>query len=101
MNDYVSISLQDKHYDIKCKPSEINNLKAAANYLNQALTQTRQQYPTSSPENRIALAALNITHDLLIQKKHNEQQVRLTNERVRQLQDKIENVLSPQEELAV
>ena len=64
-NVVVSIEILNRNYKISCQPEEVEQLRAAASYLDQRMTEARQAKKNSSTERIAVMVALNLADDLL------------------------------------
>ena len=100
-DNLVSIKVLDRSYGVKCPANEEAQLQEAARYLEKQTALVRQSGTITSIDRVLAVTALNITHELLLLKKQKNQYVDEVRDRVQGLQNKIENFLSTEEEVAV
>jgi len=70
----VSVSLLGKEYMIACPAGAEKELQQAADYLNGKMKEIRGAGKTVGLERIAILAALNISHELIQQQQHKEQQ---------------------------
>lgn len=89
----VSVKILDKEYRIACPKDEKQELITSAEYLNKRLREIRQSGKVIGADTALALAALNITHELLTEK---WQQERISN-RIVNLRDKAGSALDKDE----
>lgn len=78
----ITITILGKEYQIACPKEEKNGLLASAEYLNHKLREIRNSGKVAGSDRIIVLAALNITHELLMQqwqRKHNDAHIRTLN----------------------
>lgn len=87
----LSLKIFGRTFDIKCSPSQVDKLKAAAALVD---TQMRQQQPQVSDPARIAMmAALNLAHTVVSLREAKAGQMQAINEKLSQLTQEIDNVL--------
>lgn len=95
MNDTTetSIEIMGKAYQIKCPETEVNSLQCAAQYLEEKMRLIRASGILNL--DRIAIiTALNIAHQLLMLEQQKNQHAQLINQRLTELQSKVENALA-------
>lgn len=97
----ISINILDRSYKVKCPAEEVQQLQAAARYLDEQMRKTRHATNTISTDRLAVICALNVCHELLLLKQHKDQRFDLINERIQDLQKRIENRLASQEEIAL
>ncbi len=98
-NTTASIDLLGKAYQIKCRENEIPALQRAAEYLDDTL----QSFPQggSNPlaiEKLAMMAALNLASQILKLEEQMSQQMHFLNQRLHNLQTKLEHALGGLEE---
>lgn len=86
----VSIKLLDKEYTIACPEGAQKELLAAADYLDQKMSEIRHNGKLVGLERIAVMAALNISHDLMNERAEKELQLE---EKVHQLSLKIDSAL--------
>ena len=64
-NTAVNVSVLDRKYQLASPAEEVDNLKAAAAYLDQQMRELRKRNKSSNGEKLAVVAALNITSELL------------------------------------
>lgn len=64
-NTAVDVSVLDRKYQLASPAEEVDNLKAAAAYLDQQMRELRKRNKSSNGEKLAVVAALNITSELL------------------------------------
>lgn len=89
----VTVKIFDKEYRIACPTEEKQGLLTSAEFLNKRLKEIRQSGKVVAEDTALALAALNITHELLTQKWQQER----TNSRISHLRDKTGSALDKDE----
>ena len=97
----VSISVLDRTYNVKCNAHEVKDLQESAAYLDEQMNLMKQSAQTSSTDRIAVITALNIAHELMLMKKQQNNSIRNMSERIEHLQNKIENFLEAEEEIAV
>ncbi|KOR30771.1 hypothetical protein TI04_04145 [Achromatium sp. WMS2] len=95
-NVLVSVAILDKEYRIACKEDEQEDLRASAQYLDRRMREVRQNGRIIGADRIAVMAALNISHDLLEQRRAQTARELALNDRIHALQTKIEQILAPQ-----
>jgi len=89
----TSIEIMGKTYQIKCPEAEINSLQCAAQYLEEKMRLIRASGILSL--DRVAIiTALNVAHQLLVLEQQKNQHAQLINQRLTELQNKVESALA-------
>jgi cell division protein ZapA len=78
----ISIKILDRNYNIKCPKEQAYELQQSADYVEEHMRRLRQNGNISSIENLLAVAALNISHELVILKKQQNQYIDSMQERI-------------------
>src|SRR5579872_2211706 len=90
----TTIEILGKSYQIKCPEHEINSLQRAANYLEEKMRVLHQGSGFCIDKVAI-IAALNVVHQLLTFEQQKELRMGDINQRLHDLQNKIEHALMP------
>lgn len=94
----ITIQLLGKEYQIKCPDAEVNALQRAAQYLEEKMRLTRESGIISL--DRIAIiAALNVSHQLLMLEQQKNQHAHSVSHRLTELNNKIENALAQHKQM--
>lgn len=94
----ASVEILGKTYQIKCPAAEESSLQRAAQYLEEKMRHARETGALSM--DRIAIVtALNVVHQLLTLEQQKNHHFQLINQRLNQLQSKVEQALAYNEEL--
>ena len=64
-NTAVNVSVLDRKYQLACPAEEVDNLKAAAEHLDQQMRDLRKRNKSSNGEKLAVVAALNLASELL------------------------------------
>lgn len=89
----VSITLLDRKYQFACEPEQRKDLVAAAQNLDERMTEIKDGGRLMSLE-RIALqAALNLSDELLKIQKHNDLRKEKIDSKIRMLADQLDDAL--------
>ena len=95
----VSVNIMGKTYQVVCPDDQVDDLKQAAHDLDQKLLDIHQQNPHRQQEQTAMMAALNISHELVIVKRQQQESIQTMQRRIQQLQTNIDDALNKQEEL--
>lgn len=93
-NILVSIAILDKEFKIACKDGEQDVLRTSAQYLDKKMREVRHNGRIIGADRIAIMAALNITHELLEQRRAYKSLEKELNGRIQILQDKIEKILN-------
>lgn len=88
-----SIKLINKSYDIKCPDSEAENLQLAAEKLNKQLLQNKKEFKQLDEFHNMLLAAIHLSHELILTLKQQEHQRRQVAQFINSLENKIDQVV--------
>lgn len=100
MDNSISIEIMGRSYNVKCPPDKVSVLQESASYLDNKMASIHEEGSVLSLDRIAVIAALNITHDLLVQKQQKGHYIDLVGERIQALQDKIETALHGEEQPA-
>ncbi len=89
----LTITIMDKEYRVACPEEEKDNLKASANLLNSKLREIKQQGSVIGTERIAIMAALNICHEILLNKALTAEHDDL-NQRIDALSERINDSMS-------
>ncbi|QLH42571.1 MAG: cell division protein ZapA [Coxiellaceae bacterium] len=70
-NNSITVKILGKEYKIKCPPEKVAELQESAHYLDKMMQEIRDSGAVLSVDRIAVLAALNISHEMLILKKQN------------------------------
>lgn len=84
-----SIKLLNKTYKIKCPESEESNLTLAASKLNECIANNKNKSSRLDEFDALLLAALDVSRELVLSKKEQEQQRHQVNQFITSLESKI------------
>lgn len=90
----IKISLLGKSYTLSCPPDEVDDLKHAADLLEQKVTQLQGGRANQSADQVALMAALNLAHDLLIEQRRAERYAKSMDSRMKVLQATVERALN-------
>ncbi|WP_304985888.1 cell division protein ZapA [Coxiella-like endosymbiont] len=101
----ISVKILDRSYKIKCPPEQAQALQQAANYVDEQMRKVRKTVNINSTEHITIVTALNIYHELMHELMHLRKQknnyIDVMNQRIQDLQRRIENFLETNQEIAV
>lgn len=91
----TSIEILGKHYSVRCPESELEQLRQAATYLNQQMTEVQESGKAINLERIAIISALNISYLYLQLDQQKTNFSDKINQHLLQLQDKLDNALNP------
>lgn len=94
----ISITIFGKAYQIKCDPSEIQDIHAAALYFDGKIHECSEKIQASRSEATV-MAGLNTTYELLRERKHSENRINMMHRRIQALQNELEADTAKQTEI--
>ena len=97
MNDIsipVMVRILDKDYRVSCQRGEEDALRNSAHYLDQKMREIKHSGKVIGSDRIAVMAALNITHELLEQKGHENTGSQAVSRRLQTMQEKIDIVLN-------
>lgn len=97
-NAGTSVEILGKSYYIKCPENEINALQCAAKYLEEKMRLIRESGVVCFDRMAI-ITALNVVHQLLTLEQQKNQHTQLINQRLAELQSRVENALAQNAQL--
>ncbi len=95
----VSVRILDKEYLVACPEEERESLIETARYLDRTMREIRDSGRVVGAERIAVMAALNISHELLQHRMKNDTKRDTISQRLRRLQDKIEEALNNGQQL--
>lgn len=98
-NKSYTIKLLNKSYEIRCPEGEEANLIMAAAKLNASMTQNKDKFKHLDPFHVLLLAALDISHQLVVCKNEQEHQRTQVNQFISSLENKINKIVEGEERL--
>lgn len=90
----TTIEILGKYYPIRCSESELASLQQAAAFLNQKMTEVQESGKVINLERIAIITALNISHQFLQLDQQKSSLTDKINQRITQLQNKIETAIS-------
>ena len=97
----VEINVLGRAYRVSCQSDQYQLLRQAAQKLDDALGDLRIRARGSSNEQLAIMVALNLSHELLLEKNRIQQYSESMERRIRQLNDVIQDALKEQSKLSV
>ena len=97
----ISVEILDRRYHIKCPPDQTQALQEAVAYVEEEMKKIRQTANINSMEGIAVVTALNICHELMQLRKQKDNYIDVINQRIQDLQHRIENFLETNEEITV
>ena len=95
----VSVNILDKEYRVACPQEEREALLISARYLDEKMREIRDGGKVIGGERIAVMAALNIVNELLQQKNRREDYARSMSDRIRHLQERIDQALGAGKQL--
>lgn len=95
----VTVKILDKEYRVACPPEEQSALLASANFLDSRMQEIRDSGRVIGTDRIAVMAALNLTHELLQNRSQREALSQSLTERIRLLQERIEQALERGQQL--
>ena len=95
----LSIQIVGKFYDVKCPTDQVQTLQQAAQFLDIKMRDIRNNFLHLNEERLAIMAALNITSELLQMQKLVPENNEELAAKIKNIQHKIHEVLTPQESL--
>ena len=90
----TTVDVLGKTYQIKCPDSEVSSLQRASDYLEEKMLEIKKINHVLSIDRIAVLAALNIAHQLLTLEREKFVQVQALEERLKNLNQKLEDALN-------
>lgn len=95
------IKILNKSYEIKCPEGEEANLVLAAHKLSEQMVNNKNKFKHLDNYEMLLLAALDISHELIISKKEQEQQRMQVTQFISSLENKINKTVGGEREAVV
>ncbi len=96
----VTVTILGKEYRVACPPDERAGLEASARFLDAKMREIRDRGRTSGTDIAI-VAALNITHELLLKGDLDVSEEKAISNKLKNLQSKIESALSTARQIEI
>jgi len=90
----MRVNILDKEYLVSCQDEERDALFASAEFLSRRMKEIRDSGKIVGADRIAVMAALNLAHELLLQRNTGEEFQHTISSRIRALQDKIELALN-------
>ena len=101
IENIIAIKIMDRIYKIKCRPEEAIELEEAARHVDNQMRKARQNSNINSTDRVAVITALNVCHEFILLKKQKNNYIANMENRIQTLQNKIQNYLASEEEVAV
>lgn len=95
----VIVRILDKEYRVACNPGDEESLIAAARLVDQKMREIRSSGKVLGTDRIAVMASLNLAHELLEKQHHKDDVNGSINTRLRNMQQKIDAVLSKENRL--
>lgn len=92
-SDFISVRILDRNYKVKCPQDKIAELQESATILDGKMREMIDTGNITSIDRVAVITALNLTHELLVQKKQNTHYIDTIHKNILNLQRKIETAL--------
>ena len=93
-NNSIHIKLMGRSFKVKCPEDSIAQLQESAAYLNAKMYEIADSSKISGIDSVAAVAALNITHELKLEKQNRQDSIEEMHVQIQHLQNKIERALA-------
>lgn len=93
-NNSVSVKILDKAFNIRCPVDRVSELHEAAEYLDTKINELQGHDKVVNVDDLVMITALNVAHELLIEKKQKSTSVDTMQDRINSLYGMIENTLA-------
>ena len=100
-NNVITIQVLDRKYNIKCPAEEASDLQEAAKFVNDQMKRLRQTGNMTSTDQLAVVTALNVCHELFLLKKQKNNHINMMNQRLQDLQKRIEKCLDIDEKVII
>ena len=95
----IQVTILDKEYQVNCPPSDQEALIKSARYLDENMRKIKGRGNIHGAEKIAVMAALNITHDMLLKNLLINETRQTTSEQVQSLEQKIDLALASSRQL--
>jgi cell division protein ZapA len=93
----ISVKIMGQEYKVKCPPEKIAELQESAVHIDKMMQEIRDNSNVIGLDRVAVIAALNVTHEMLILKKQKNAYIELLSKRIQDLQQKIESALTSEQ----
>lgn len=97
----VSISILDRNYNIKCPPEQAEALANAAKEVDDYVRKIKESSGTTNTDRMLVVTALNFCHELAALKTEKSSLISNVEEKLANIQNRIQNSLAVEEEVTV
>ncbi len=95
----VTIKILDKEYTIACPPDEQEELRLSAGHLHSRMNDIKKSGKVVGADRIAVMAALNLTHEFLTEQKQLDGSDEKLSNRLKLLQEHIDNALSKYQQM--
>lgn len=95
----VTVHILDKEYRVACNRGEEDSLIASARFVDQKMREIRSSGKVLGTDRIAVMTALNMAHELLERQSHKDQVSESISNRLRNMQQKIDSILSKENQL--
>lgn len=93
-NNSVAVKILDKTFNIKCPVDRVSELHEAAEYLDAKINELQGHDKVVNVDDLVMITALNVAHELLIEKKQKTVSVDAMQDKINGLYSMIEDTLA-------
>ncbi len=97
----ISVKILDRSYKIKCLPEHVSALQEAASAVEEQMRKAKHGNQINTTEQIAVLTALNVCYELMQLRKQKNNYIDIMNQRIQDLQRRIENFLAVGGEITV
>ena len=97
----IAVKILDRDYKVKCPADKTKALQESASYVDEQMRKLLQSTTVHSTDRVAIITALNICHEFMQLKKQKDNYIDIMNQRIQDLQRRVENFLASNEEIAV
>jgi cell division protein ZapA len=90
----MQVKILDKEYQVNCPPADQEALIKSARYLDDNMRKIKDRGNIHGVEKIAVMAALNITHDMLLKNRLINETRHVTAQQVKGIEDKIESAIA-------
>ncbi|MCK4869663.1 MAG: cell division protein ZapA [Gammaproteobacteria bacterium] len=90
----VTVRIMERDFNVKCPADKVHELHKAAKYLDGKIRDMRTSDKVLNLDSLMVITALNITHELMSQRKHNQSYMDTMSTQILGLQEDIEAALA-------
>lgn len=90
----ITVRIMERDFNVKCPTDKVHELHKAAKYLDGKIRDMRTSDKVLNLDSLMVITALNITHELMSQRKHNQSYMDTMSTQILGLQEDIEAALA-------